>query len=170
MGRKPRWTARDLEYLSDNYGILPDGVIGRRLGRSLRSLRDTARRRLHHLRHTDNFYSARELARLLGVCDKTVVAWRSLGLKGRRSPFGKRRRRWTFSEEQITGFLAAHSDLVNPAAMEPHYFRTIVENARNASKSGVVIATPPPLADGIRPAVIHHVDDYRMILEDNDEC
>ncbi len=65
--RTPIWTEEELLYLDDNYGVLPAERICRHLGRSRNALKIAAYRKLNHINQRSNIYTAREVARIVGV-------------------------------------------------------------------------------------------------------
>ena len=106
------WSREDLGYLADHYGLISNEMIARHLERTVSSIPLTARRKLH-LKLTDNFYTAEELARTLGIREAvTIIRWMREGwLKGSSRPIGKRRF-WCFVEEDIVEFLRQRPWLV----------------------------------------------------------
>ncbi len=133
-----KWTLDELQYLSDHYGLVSDKTIARNLGRSAKAVVESARNRLH-TRRRDNFYSASELTRTLGLADsqgRKILTWVEQGwLKARKGPTaggrkGKSRllsRMWTFRENSIVKCLRRRPWLVDLATMPEHYFRSVVK-------------------------------------------
>lgn len=132
-----RWTADEIHYISDHYGLLLDETIARNLDRSVRAVVRTAEQGLH-IRRRDNFYSASELSRTLGLSDgqgRKVVGWVERGwLKARKGPTAGGRKRkggslsrmWTFREASILRCLRRRPWLVDLASMPEHFFRSVV--------------------------------------------
>lgn len=63
---RPRWSPKDLEFLNDNYGILPAEKIAAKLGRSKNALKIISYRKLG-INQRSNIYTARNVAELVGV-------------------------------------------------------------------------------------------------------
>jgi len=123
-----RWGQEELDYLGDKYGLVSDRAICRCLQRSPNAIRIVAIRKLHSNRKS-NFYSARELARALGVPDsKTIVNWALAGwIPVRKSVVRAGKfRAWLFRDKNIVKFLQEKPWLFDLAKMPEHYFRTIV--------------------------------------------
>ncbi len=107
------WSEEALQYLSDNYGLIPNEMIALHLRRSVTSIPLIANRKLH-LNLTDNFYTASELARTLGLLNSnTIVGWvRNGWLKGQSNFCGKGKWLWCFVEEDIVECLRQRPWLV----------------------------------------------------------
>jgi len=125
------WTKEELEYLSDNYGLLPDDVLASRLHRPKGALKTVVSRKLKGLRHTTNFYTARMLSLVLGRKDPRTIAlcikrdW----LKATKGPPGAgRRKMWNITEDNIITLLKARPWLADMSRMEEHYFRSIIRD------------------------------------------
>ena len=123
------WTEEELEYLAAKYGLLYDRTICRHLQRSPNAITITAKRKLNSNRKM-NFYSACELARVLGVPDsKTLMNWALAGWiivrksVVRQGPF----RAWLFRDKNIVKFLREKPWLFDPKKMPEHYFRSIIQ-------------------------------------------
>lgn len=125
----PPWSTEGLEYLREHYGKTPDRTLARRLNRSRNAIVLVARRKLNGQRRKDNFYTAAELARIIGTpCAQKVVDWVGRGwLKGTKSwmcqgPY----KLWRFSEREITRCLRQRPWLVDVRRMEESFFRSVV--------------------------------------------
>jgi hypothetical protein len=122
------WTDEELEYLGDHYGLVSDATLCRHLQRSRSAIVIAARRKLQ-MRQKDNFYSAAELARVLGVRDpKSILLWVKNGwLRGRRGPMMQGLNYvWAFSEGAIVECLTRRPWLANMERLSRHYFRSVV--------------------------------------------
>lgn len=64
--KRPRWSAEDLEFLNENYGIMPADKIAKKLGRSTNALKIISYRKLG-INQRSNIYTARSVAELVGV-------------------------------------------------------------------------------------------------------
>jgi hypothetical protein len=132
-----KWTPEEFQYISDHYGLLSNKTIARNLNRSVYGVLWAARKL--RLRCLANFYSASELARVLGLADsqgRKVITWVEQGwLKARKGPTGGGRkgkgkllsRMWTFREVSIVKCLRRRPWLVDMATMPEHYFRSVVK-------------------------------------------
>lgn len=123
------WTPQELEYLSDHYGLVSDKALAAHLQRTETGIYLATKHRLH-LKKTDNFCPARELARLLGVrCSKTIVYWVTHGwLKGKRAPYCQGAYQpWLFTKPDIIRFLKEHPWLFDIKRMPEHYLPIIQE-------------------------------------------
>jgi hypothetical protein len=63
---RPRWSPEELEFLSENYGVLPADKIAKKLGRSVNALKIISYRKLG-INQRSNIYTARNVAELVGV-------------------------------------------------------------------------------------------------------
>lgn len=119
-----KWTPDELQYLSDRYGRVHDETIARNLGRSIYGMAYAAQRLRQ--RRKDNFYTANELARALGIPDSdTIIRWAQRGwLKGRKAPM--KQRVWMFTEKNIIRCLRQRPWLVDLECMPEHFFRSVV--------------------------------------------
>lgn len=123
------WAPWELDILGDKYGLISDRALSRRLQRSPNALHIASVRKLHHGRKA-NFYTARELANILGIsCSKTLVSWvEARWIKARRSVVrAGEYRAWKFLDNNIEEFLRKKPWLLNLQKMQEHYFRTIVQ-------------------------------------------
>lgn len=123
-----RWNQEELQYLADYYGLLSNEKIAAQLKRSQLTVARTATRRLgQHV--MDSFYSASELARLLGLPSTgKITRWVKRGwLRGKKSPACSGQfKLWCFTEEDVVSCLSQHPWLVELKRMPEHYFRSIV--------------------------------------------
>lgn len=125
------WTEEELEYLGDTYGILPDKQICEHLHRSRNSIVLASKRHLK-INRKANFYTAKEVAKLLGVaCSKTVTeTWQEKGfIKGRKSTVRcGLNMMWLFSEQDIEDCLRKYPWLVKMEKVEDrNQFRRILK-------------------------------------------
>jgi len=65
--KEPPWTQEELEYLSDRTGVISDEAISRHLNRSKNALKIARYRKLGGVTKWTNVFSARAVARELGV-------------------------------------------------------------------------------------------------------
>ena len=65
--RHRNWTQKELNYLNDNYGLVPAAEIAKRLGRSTNALKIISIRRLGGHNQRANLYTARAVALEMGV-------------------------------------------------------------------------------------------------------
>lgn len=125
---KREWTPRELEILSDKWGLVSDKELTRLLQRSPNAIKVAATRHLHQSR-SQNFYTAKNVADELGLsCSKTIIFWvESHWLQGRRSKVRSGDFwRWMFTQGQIEDCLRAHPWLCDQRTMPLSYFRSIV--------------------------------------------
>jgi len=125
---KYKWTAEELEYVNDHYGVVSDKTIACNLDRTVCGLAWAARKL--GLRRKDNLYTATELARTLGIAEpETVIGWVRRGwLKCRRGPLKAGLNRvWVFSERTVVKFLRQRPWVVNLRSMPEHYFCSVVK-------------------------------------------
>lgn len=123
------WTPDELEFLSNNLGLMSDKELANRLQRSEIAIWLAAKKKLHGQRRKDNFYTATEVARALGIpCLKRVVGWLERGwLQGKRAPWRQGLNYvWLFTEEDIVECLRRRPWLTNLKTMPEHYFRSVV--------------------------------------------
>jgi hypothetical protein len=165
---KKYWVDADLQWLSDNVGLVSPEELSRHLQRSIAGIRLVCKRRLH-INYKTNLYTARNLAGIFGVkCAKTVTRWHRLGwLKGERSPIScGGGRMWHFDYDNIVDFVRNYPWLFDTKRMEQSYFRTIVleEYARRpwvtypqACKMVHVAYDGPAMAQYIKKKWLHPV-------------
>ena len=125
---KYKWTPEELEYLSNHYGLVSDKTIACNLDRSVYGVAGVAHKL--GLRRKDNFYTATELARALGVAEpETVIGWVRRGwLKCRKGPLKVGLNRvWAFNEKTVVRFLRQRPWVVNLRTMPEHYFCSVVK-------------------------------------------
>lgn len=123
------WSDKDLQWLSDNYGLMPDELICRHLKRSYNSIILAAKRKLN-INRKANFYTAWQVAQLLGIsCSKIVVWWREKGwLHGEQMTVRcGANHMWGFAEEAVVEALRQRPWLVELKRMQEHYFRSVVK-------------------------------------------
>jgi len=144
------WSEEDLQYLSDTYGLIPNKELAERLHRSEVAMLGRAGKL--HIRATDNFYTASELARTLGIGRKPIenwvrkgwlksslihhpdirrenALWSQHGFHDRRlQDFDPHRRgpKHHFTEEDVIKCLRQRPWLVDLKCMERHYFHSVV--------------------------------------------
>lgn len=123
------WTATELEYLSDHYGLTSDKRLASKLQRSERGIVAAVKRRLHNQCRKDNFYTAAEVSRILHVNCRTVVNWVKLGwIKGRRSAiYAGPHQLWRFTESSIVECLRRRPWLMDLQSPSEHYFQSVVK-------------------------------------------
>lgn len=119
------WSQEDLSTLSDEYGLTPNDKLAKRLQRSASSIPPIAYRKLH-LKETDNFITATELVRTLGIGKlDTIARWVRKGWLN--SSCLHRGQSYCFTEEAVEECLRRRPWLVKLKLMERHYFRSIIE-------------------------------------------
>jgi transposase len=78
-GTKKEWTQEELDYLSDNLGVIPSIKIARHLNRTLGAIR----RQAYLLGETSRTqvcnYTTCAIAKIVGVCHATVLEWITSG-------------------------------------------------------------------------------------------
>ena len=95
-----RWRAAELRYLDRWWGISPTAAIARALGRSPGAvLRMATRRRLSLKR---DCYTARQVARELGVTGHTVSYWIGCGML---RPHARRAQCWLIPYDELARFI-----------------------------------------------------------------
>jgi len=130
-GNAKPWTERDLRWLSENYGLLPDREICKHLGRTFSSIL-LASKRLIHINRKMNFYTASEVAREMGVpCSKVITGpWMLHNyIRGKRSHVHcGSTRTWLFTYEDIEKALMKRPWIAHLESMPVNYFRHLVES------------------------------------------
>ena len=124
------WTPEELEYLANHYGLIPKKRLARHLKRSEKAVAKVAKKKLHGLRQKDNFYTALDVARSLGIPDsKRIIRWVERGwLKGKRAPMRQGPYPvWLFREGDIVKCLQQRPWLLELKGMPEHYFRSVVK-------------------------------------------
>jgi len=125
-----RWTEIELEFASDNYGILTPRQLSKKLNRSTRAIINKMSR--NGIAITDNYYTARMLGAEIGRHYTTVMQWYRKGwLSGKLSEWkrGYLNSPYIFTEQNIVKFLRQYSKLfVNHIRKIPNlYFRNILK-------------------------------------------
>ncbi|MBA7568569.1 hypothetical protein ES708_10298 [subsurface metagenome] len=123
------WTATELEYLSDHYGLTSDKRLASQLQRSECGIVAAVKRRLRNQRRKDNSYTAAEVSRIFHVHCRTVVNWVKFGwLKGRRSAiYAGPHQLWRFTESGIVECLRRRPWLTDFKSPSEHYFQSVVK-------------------------------------------
>lgn len=162
---KPRsgrpWTKKDLDYLSDHYGTLPDDVLAQRLSRTENAIKVAVKRKFNELRRTGTFYTARMLSLLLGRKDsKAVALWIDHGwLKATKGPAGAgQTKMWNITEDDIVALLQQRPWVADMKLMEDHhYFSSIIRDEwkRDPWYSSTQVA--PRLGVETREAVLRYI-------------
>jgi len=127
--KEPPWASWELEFLADNYGRISVEEICRALKRSPNAQKIKAYRKFRMNQKT-NIYTARELARELGLsCSKSIVAWYDRGyLKGKLAPFRNGPNHvWFFDYDDIVECLQQRPYLCKLKKMPQGYFRSVVQ-------------------------------------------
>ncbi len=127
---RKNWTDEELQYLSDKYGLVAMKTLIKNLQRTKGAIYLATKKLLNHQHIYDNFYTARELARILAVGDaKSIAYWAQRGwLKGKRAPYFQGTYRfWVFTEKNVVRCLRERPWLVNLKRLPEHYFRSIVQ-------------------------------------------
>jgi hypothetical protein len=131
LGKKkvPNWSADDLQYLRKHYGLLPDEEICSHLHRTRNGIVIAAKRHLH-INRKRNAYTARAMARVLGVADSKTITetWMSKGyIVGRKSPtHSGMHLMWRFDRKDIDECLKARPWLVDIEKVKVRHFRKII--------------------------------------------
>lgn len=115
------WTAEEMDYLAESWGLLPDATVARRLGRTVAACKVRATRFLH-LSRSQQFLTAQAVARLFGVDVHVVIRrWIRDGLlRARRSAVncGGNGRMWRIDDADLERFVRRYPW---------HYDRTRIE-------------------------------------------
>lgn len=101
------WTQDEIDWLSDNWGLLPDAKVAAHLGRTITACIIAAKRKAEVNRKM-SFYTARNVADVFGVDVHLVAKWIAAGcLKARKSPVrcGDGHIMWRIDDEAITAFV-----------------------------------------------------------------
>ncbi len=122
------WSPEELEILGEKYGLVRDKTLARMLQRSPNALHIAAVRKLH-MSHSYNFYTACNVAEVLGISDsKTIIFWMKKGwINGTRSVIHAGANiRWRFLYNDIEWCVHRRPWLCNLKTMPKGYFRNIV--------------------------------------------
>jgi hypothetical protein len=122
-----RWTDADDERLRDQYGLVADATLARRLGRTVGALAQRAY--TLGLRHTTNFYTCTTAGAALGVDAKTVRAWIAReDLTADRAPWkvGSRGRPWRIRPADLEAFVRTHPERLDFKRLPQNYLRTLL--------------------------------------------
>ncbi len=124
------WSQEDIEFLSDNAGLMNYKQLSKKLGRSANAIK------LYRARHKtprffENFYSYTLLSKELGMSRKVIRKYHSRGwIKGRKadwtSAYGKKP--MIFLEEHIVQFLKTYCYLFKDRFIPNIYFRNVVKD------------------------------------------
>ncbi|MBA7568522.1 hypothetical protein ES708_10251 [subsurface metagenome] len=125
---KTYWTPKELEYLSNHYGLISDADLAHHLHRTEGAIMLAAKNKLHGQRKRDNFYTAAEAARCLEVYPKAIAYWVGRGwLTGKKALIRQGLYfLWLITEENIVECLRKRPWLVDFERMERSYFRSVV--------------------------------------------
>ena len=130
-GTAHAWTPEDDEILAAWWGVWPDAAVAARLGRTVNACKIRATRRLG-LARKDQFYTARQVAKILGVDDHRVSRWIAEGvLCGHQSVVSAgSTRMWAIDEPALVAFLRAYPWRYDRTRIEPgSYWRRIADAA-----------------------------------------
>lgn len=124
------WTAEDLDWLHDHWGVLPDATVFAHLNRTKAACLLAVKRYLH-IRRKMNFYTGHELKRILGLSDAKIITrtWLRKGfIKGQHSHVAcGNNRMWFFTEANVDDCLRRRPWLVELERLEDHnHFCSIV--------------------------------------------
>jgi hypothetical protein len=122
-----KWTSDDEEYLINQYGLVSDRAIAKRLGRSLTAIK--ARAELLNLARTQNFLTAADVAGIFGVDFKVITAnWISKGfLIARKSDVVGRgkNRSWQIFAQDLEKFIKTYPALYDPTKVKDPYWHSL---------------------------------------------
>jgi hypothetical protein len=163
------WTKKDLDYLSDHYGVLDDDTLAQRLGRTKYAIKVAVTRKLKGVRRTGTFYTARILSLVLGRKDSRAVAlWISHGwLKATKGPPGAgRTQMWNITEDDIVALLERRPWLADMNRMEDHhYFSSIVRTELERDPWYTARQAAPRLGVKTREAVLRYIHKGWLLAE-----
>jgi hypothetical protein len=126
--KEPYWTWGQMEYLNDNYGVIPDSKICKHLHRTRVSITLKAKRM--HINRKINIMTSRSVAEICGIPDShTVIMWIRKGLlKGKKSPTHcGRTTMWNIDDSSLAKMLKNHPWLAYLQGMPDSYYRRLVE-------------------------------------------
>jgi hypothetical protein len=103
-GHRRRWTDEDEAYLRERIGVVSTGTIARRLGRSVDSVQERAKR-LELSRRAKEGYNVQDLCAALGAHYSVIRGWMRRGLLGKPHRRGGLR----VTEGSVQRFLLQHS-------------------------------------------------------------
>lgn len=123
--RAEHWTVAEVAYLESRWGLVPDDVIVRRLGRSIVGIRLKAKRLgLHKRAHG---FSAREVAAIFGIDASEVgKAWVRRGLLASRRPFMQGPHPiHVIDPRDVEGFIRDHPEMFDVRKMPDSPYRDV---------------------------------------------
>ena len=129
-----RWTEQELEYLSDNIGILSYAELSKKMKRSESAIKLCRCRRKLPTFYDGNYYSYTLLARELGRSRTSIRKYHRKGwLVGRAATWKARFGNCPliFLEEHIVSFLQTFHHLFDWRKIPNLYFRNVVKECQN---------------------------------------
>lgn len=122
MGRAPNWTAEELDYLQDQWGVTSIKGIAVRLGKSVAAVRLKAQRaRLGDARMNFAGITVNQLAKALNREYSTVKLWiQRYEMPARKKLFCQESRVLIIDYEAFWKWAENHKELLNLAKMEPN--------------------------------------------------
>ena len=139
MGKRAgrRWTAGEVEYLQNNYGLVSDQWIARRLGRRTKSIRGKAADL--GVRRADSFLTLSRVAQMMGVSYTAASRWVRQGLlASSRAKFvkcgslGGTVGLYRIEEDGLLRFLREHPDQYDIHRIDREGYPHLYEAAREA--------------------------------------
>jgi hypothetical protein len=122
-----KWTGDDEEYLINQYGLVSDEAIAKRLKRSVIAIK--ARAGVLNLARTQNFLTAADVAGIFGVDFKVITAnWIANGyLKARKSAVVGRGKNqaWQILTADLEKFIKTYPALYDPTKVKDPYWHSL---------------------------------------------
>lgn len=126
------WTQDEIDYLSDNWGLLPDKAVARHLKRTVTACIIAAQRHAKVSRKMA-FWTAHNVAELFGVDDHAVIRWIGAGvLQGRKSSVrcGDGHYAWQVDDQAIQAFIRQYPYHYDRSRLERgSFWRKLAEQA-----------------------------------------
>lgn len=127
--RPQPWSPAEEQFVLDNLGFLSDEEMGRRLGRTTNSIKiRRVRKSLGSASRRDTYYSARDVAEMLGVSCAKRVSWfiREGFLRGYEAPLGRLFYQVNFEDIKRFACNPMYWVYFNPRRVRHPYLRRLV--------------------------------------------
>lgn len=135
------WTDAEIDFLCDNYGLMPDVEIAAVLGRVRGAVVVKASKM--RVRRTDQFFAARHVARILGVGAAVVRRWIKAGYikasKAQGAWVGTKSQPWVVTVDALDAFLREYPHIYDINKMDreadPDWYRIARKAWENSTKT-----------------------------------
>lgn len=132
MGHARNWTQPEIDLLFEQYGLIANEALSKKLNRSVFAIKEKAYRL--GLVRTQQFMTGMAVAEIFGIVPNTVTAWIKQGaLKAKKSTIGTGRHLvWRIDHDNLVRFITTRYDLFDPYKVDRQlfpYWRGLIDKA-----------------------------------------